>query len=341
MNSEIKKMPKIVLHLHIDGSLRPNTVKEYLDKILEKDIPIEKVEKSLMVEKDCRDLNQYLEKFDIPGRVLQTSEQLERATFELYEDLAKQNVVYAEARFAPSKHRLAGLSYEQVVEATIRGLNRAKEQFGIEGNIILCCMRGEGEENRKETLETVNVAKKYLGQGVCAIDLAGAEALFATEKFEYIFELAKKENIPFTIHAGEADGPESIKKAIEFGTKRIGHGVRCIEDKKLMEKLREEGITLEVCPISNIQTQAVEGKHPLQEIYKSGIRTTINTDNNTVSNTNILEEYNWVLTNTELSLDDLAKMNEYAVRSIFGTEQQKRKIEGILKDYRSTNLEER
>ena len=269
MDKRIVDMPKVVLHLHLDGSLRPETVKEELEKILGREIDLEEVKKQLMVDKDCRDLNQYLAKFDMPVKVLQTKAQIERAVFEFYEDLAKQNVVWAEARFAPSLHTLKGLSYNEIVEAAIIGLNKAKAQYGIDGNLILCCMRGEGEDNRAKNIETVKVAKRYLGQGVGALDLAGAEALFATENFEEMFRAARRNEIPFTIHAGEADGPESIRKALEFGTKRVGHGVRCIEDKELMQQLREEGIVLEVCPISNMQTQAVEGKHPIEDIYRS------------------------------------------------------------------------
>ena len=330
MYAQIKKMPKVVLHLHLDGSLRPETVREELKKISGRDISLDEVKDMLMVEKDCRDLNQYLEKFDIPVNVLQTKEQIERATFELYEDLANQGVIYAEVRFAPSKHLLGGLSYDEVVEASIAGLNKAKEKYGIDGNIILCCMRGEGETNRQENIETVKVAKKYLHKGVCAIDLAGAEALFPTRDFEDIFEMARENNIPFTIHAGEADGPESIKKALEFGAHRIGHGVRCIEDKTLMKELKANGIVLEICPISNLQTQAIQGEHPLEKIYRSGIRTTISTDNNTVSNTDILQEYEWVLQNTKLSIKDLVMMNIFATRCIFGKEEQKKIIESKI-----------
>lgn len=342
MNSQIKKMPKILLHVHLDGSLRPETVKEELEKVLNRKLKLEEVKNLLMVERDCRDLNQYLEKFDIPVRVLQTSEQIERATYELFEDLAKDNVIYAEVRYAPSKHRLGGLSYDEVVKASIDGMNKAKSQFGIEGNIILCCMRGEGEINKQENIDTVEVAKRFLGKGVSAIDLAGAEALFKTKEFEDIFKLAKEYGIPYTIHAGEADGKESMKKALEFGTKRIGHGVRGIEDKDLMKELREKGIVLEVCPISNYQTRAIEGEHPLEEMYRSGIHTTINTDNNTVSNTDIIQEYEWVLENTNLTIKDLAIMNEFAAKEIFGTEEQKNKINETLKNYRdSLEQEER
>lgn len=346
MNKEVENMPKVVQHLHLDGSLRPETVKEWIEEMLGKKVDIEVVKKLLMVDKDCKDLNQYLEKFDTPMKVLQTAEHLERATFELYEDLANQNVVYAEVRFAPSKHLMGGLSYDEVVTAVIKGMNRAKEQYGIDGNIILCCMRGSGEQNKEENFATVETAKKFLGKGVGALDLAGAEAIFTTDNFEDVFKKAKEYNIPYTIHAGEADGPKSINTALDYGAKRIGHGVRCIEDEKTMKRVKElgesEGLVLEVCPISNLQTQAVEGKHPLEKIYRYGIKTTINTDNNTVSSTNILDEYNWVLDNTNLTTSDLAKMNEYACRSIFGTPEQKRKIQQKLDEYnREENAGER
>ena len=332
MDSRIQEMPKVVLHLHLDGSLRPETVNEWLGEE-----NLKETKEKLMVDRDCRDLNQYLEKFDLPVQVLQTKDHIERATYELFEDLANQNVIYAEVRFAPSKHLEGGLSYDEVVEAAISGMNKAKEKFGIDGNLILCCMRGD--DNEKENLETVKTAKKYLGKGVCALDLAGAEALFKTANFEKIFKLAKKNNIPFTIHAGEADGPESIKKALEFGAQRIGHGVRCIEDKDLMAKLAQEAIPLEVCPISNLQTQAVNGKHPIEKLYRKGLCVTVNTDNNTVSNTDMNTEYNWVIENTDLKINDLINMNINAARGIFGDIKTKVKlIEKIMK-YKDKNKE--
>ena len=156
---KIEEMPKVVLHLHLDGSLRPETVYEWL-KEEGVDITLEEVRKALMVEKDCRDLNEYLEKFDLPSKVLQTHKHIEQATYELFEDLVKQNVIYAEVRFAPSKHTENGLSYDRIVEAAIRGMNKAKEQFDIDGNLILCCMRGEDSIIR--SLQTVATAKKYL-----------------------------------------------------------------------------------------------------------------------------------------------------------------------------------
>lgn len=153
---EIKNMPKVVLHLHLDGSLRPETVYNWL-KQGENNVTLEEVKEKLMVDKDCRDLNQYLQKFDLPLKVLQTEDHIEQATYELFEDLAKQNVIYAEVRFAPSLHTQEGLSYERVVESAIKGMNRAKKEFKIEGNLLLCCMRGE--DNTLSNLTTVATAK--------------------------------------------------------------------------------------------------------------------------------------------------------------------------------------
>lgn len=208
---KIKEMAKIILHIHLDGSLRPETACEWLEE-QGGNIELEQVEKDLMVNRDCRDLNEYLQKFDLPLKLLQTEEHIERATFELFEDLVNQNVIYAEVRFAPSLHTKQGLEYEKIVEAAIKGMNKAKEKFEIDGNLILCCMRGKN--NKEENLKTIKVANEFLGNGVCAIDLAGAEAIFPTLDFEDIFQIAKELKIPFTIHAGEADRTRKYKKSI-------------------------------------------------------------------------------------------------------------------------------
>jgi len=332
MNSEIEKviqdMPKVILHLHLDGSLRPETVYKWL---VEQggSVTLDEVKDKLMVDKDCRDLNQYLEKFALPVEVLQTEENIEQATFELFEDLAEQNVIYAEVRFAPSLHIKRGLSYSQIVEAAINGMEKAKQEFAIDGNLILCCMRGK--ENFKENFETLEVAKRYFGQGVCAVDLAGAEALFATGEFEEVFKKARALGLPFTIHAGEAAGTESIKKALDFGAIRIGHGVRCLEDSSVVEELVRKGVVLEVCPISNLQTKATGEPHPIDKIFATGVKITINTDNNTVSNTSLVEEYRYVLENTDLTVEDIKMMNVIAAEAAFVLEDKKVELVEKLK----------
>ena len=325
---KIHDMKKVILHLHLDGSLRPETVREWLKEDGE-ELSLEEVKSKLMVNKDCKDLNEYLEKFDIPSKVLQTEERLERATYELYEDLSKQNVIYAEVRFAPSKHLERGLSYKQVVQSAINGMEKAKKQFNIDGNLILCCMRGEN--NVDDNLETIVSAKKFLNKGVAGLDLAGAEALFPTAKFEDIFRLANQNGIPLTIHAGEADGPASVSIAIRYAN-RIGHGIRSIESEHIINELRRRGVTLEVCPTSNEQTQAVAGKHPLEELYRKGIKTTLSTDNNTVSNIDIEEEYRKVLESTDLTYNDLVQMNINGARAIFDSPEKKAKLVSELEE---------
>lgn len=328
---QIENMPKAILHLHLDGSLRIETVYKWM-KEKGKNVTLEQVKKDLMVNKDCRDLNEYLKKFNLPLEVLQTKEHIKQATYELFEDLAKQNVIYAEVRFAPSLHTKQGLKQEQIVEVAIQGMNEAKKDFGIEGNLILCCMRGcENEINNI----TVNTAKKYLNKGVCALDLAGAEALYKTSLYSDIFKIASSYEIPFTIHAGEAAGPESIKEALEFGAKRIGHGVRCLEDTDLVRELAQKEIPLEICPISNLQTKATSEPHPIEEIYKKGIKTTISPDNNTVSNTNIVEEYKYILENTNLRIKDLIQMNINAINKAFISAQKKAELVKKIEDYKN------
>lgn len=333
ISKKIKNMKKIELHLHLDGSLRAETVCELLNEISEKDkkVDIKEIKKMLIVDKNCSSLNEYLEKFELPNKVMQTKENLERVAFELVEDLKKENVIYAEIRFAPGLHTKEGLNFDEIVTSVISGMKKGMEDGKIKCNLILCCMRGKN--NQKSNVETVEIAKKYLNKGVCAIDLAGAEAVYKTNEFEYIFDLAKKLQVPYTIHAGEADGKDSIKSAILFGAKRLGHGVRIIEDEKLLKEAIEKNITLEVCPISNLHTNVVSNisLHPVYNLYKSGVNITINTDNRTVSNTTLEKEYNLILKKFDFFNDDLVKMNKNAIKAAFLSDSEK---EELLKIYK-------
>ena len=310
----------IELHLHLDGSLRPQTVWE-LAKEQKIELPfqsVEEVKDKMKVPKDCKTLPEYLERFELPLLVLQQEEALERVTYELVEDLENLSVTYAEIRFAPQLSTKQGLSQAQVVEAVIRGAKRGMEDHNkIRVGLILCCMRGE--ELFKDNMETIEVAKQYLGDVVCAVDLAGAESLFPTELFEDIFQKAKDYEIPMTIHAGEADGAESVWKALSYGTKRIGHGVRAIEDPELIKKLVEDQITLEVCVTSNYQTKVVESieVHPIRKLFDAGVRVTINSDNMTVSDTNIQKEIEILKTMSGFQKEELMKMEQYAADAKF------------------------
>lgn len=276
------------LHLHLDGSLSVDIIRRLADvqQILLTESDAE-LQKKLQVEEGCTSLNEYLTKFDFPLTFLQTKEGIAESVFLLQEELKKEGISYAEIRFAPQLHLQKGLTQDEVVESAVKGLERSD----IPAALILCCMRGR--EVREQNMETVRMAGKYLGKGVCALDLAGAEALFPTEDYEREFVLAKELGIPFTIHAGEAAGPESVRRAVAFGAKRIGHGVRAYEDAELMKELAEKGIVLELCPTSNLNTAIFSDikEYPLRKLMDAGVRVTINTDNRMVSNTTLEKEY--------------------------------------------------
>ena len=306
-------IPKVELHCHLDGSVRLSTLAELSNSSLEE-------VKELAVANDkCLDLNDYLTKFSLPISVMQDEYSLERIAYELAEDLKNENVIYAEIRFAPLQHTTK-LNMYQVVESVLRGVKRVD----IKINLILCMMRNDSLNDNKKV---VDLAKYFLDKGVCAVDLAGAEAIYKTSDFKELFDYAKENNIPFTIHAGEADGVDSIRSAISFGTKRIGHGIRIIEDPSLVEEVKEKGILLEVCPTSNIQTNVVDNiySHPIRKLYSDGVKTTINTDNRTVSNTTLTKEYE-LLKEVGFNESDFIKMNINAIEKAFITEEEKQEL---------------
>lgn len=318
----INNMPKIVLHLHLDGSIDIEDAylwaREDGLKITKKEL-----EEELKVNDECHNLNDYLKKFDLPCKLLQTCERLEITSYHLFLKLSKMNVKYAEVRFAPQKHLTKNLTLDDVVISVINGMNKANVATGIKGGIILSMMR---ESTINDNISVIDIAKKYLDKGVVAVDLAGAEAIYPTKKYEELFQYAKSLQIPFTIHAGEADGIDSIKAAIDFGTKRIGHGIRAIDDENIQKEIADKGILLEICVTSNYQTEAVKEKHPITEFYKRGIKINISTDNDTVSNIDINKEYTKILNETDLTIDDLYTCNKESINYIFADQNVKDKL---------------
>lgn len=276
------------LHLHLDGSISLESAKE-LARMQNIEIPVsdEEIVSLLSVRDGCKDLNEYLEKFDFPCSLLQTKKAITKAVYNLGNELWESGYIYAELRFAPQKHCEKGLTQEEAVQAALEGMR----WWDFPSKLILCCMRGT--DNIKENMETVRVASDYKERGVCGVDLAGAEALYKTKNFRDVFAYAKECGLHITIHAGEADGPESIYEALEMGAERIGHGVRCLEDAALIKQLVEKNIYLELCPTSNLNTAVFEemSQYPIQEFLKKGVKITVNTDNLSVSNTTLRKEF--------------------------------------------------
>lgn len=321
--NNLTNMPKVELHLHLDGSVRPQTIAELTNR------NIDDIYNNVVAKEQCLDLNDYLTKFDLPNQVMQTKENLERISYELAHDLKKDGIIYAEVRFAPLKHIEKNLTKEEVIDSVLKGFNKVTD---IDINIILCMMRNMTYEENKQIID---LALKYKNKKVVAIDLAGAESLYPTKDFENLFTLAKKNNIPYTIHAGEADGIESITSALNFETKRIGHGIRIIESQKLIDRIKNENVLLEICPTSNIQTNAIDKyeNHPLKNLYTQNCLVSINTDNRTVSNTTLTKEYELMIKYQNFTLKDILKMNKMAINSSFANQETKNKIIKTINNY--------
>ena len=318
MIEEIKKLKKIELHLHLDGSVSVSTLSK-LSGISETEL-----KKNMIAKDKCKNLSEYLTKFDLPIKYMQTKENLKIITKELVDYLEQQNVIYAEIRFAPMFHTKEGLTYEEVIEAVLDGLNS-----NIQTNLILCMMRGFPIE---ENLKTIEVAHKYLNKGVCAIDLAGAEDKYPLDDYIELFEIAKEKNIPFTIHAGENGTYKEIEKAINIGASRIGHGIHAIESVETQKLIKEKNILLEICPTSNVQTNSIDiyKNHPLYHFYNNNLKISINTDNKTVSNITLTEEYIKLYETFNLNIEDFKIMNKYAIEKAFISKEEKEKLNNKL-----------
>ena len=322
----------IDLHLHFDGSLLPRTVLE-LAKEQGIALPSEEPDELklfLAAPADCGSLNEYLEKFDLPLLVLQTREAIRKGMYTLASSLKEQGMLYAEIRFAPQLHTKKGLAQEQVVKAALQGLQEAAAGSFFKAKLILCCMRGA--DNREENLLTVRTAAAFLGRGVAALDLAGAEALYPTADYGEVFALAKELSVPFTIHAGEADGPESIRAALRMGASRIGHGVRAGEDPELLEELKERQIPLEMCPSSNVQTKAVPSlsEHPVLSYLRRGLLVTVNTDNMTVSDTTIEREFRLLKEKLGMTPEERRQLLLNAADAAFLTAEERWRLKDVI-----------
>ena len=315
----------IDLHLHLDGSLSPQLV-TYLAQRQGISLPAGDeagLESLLSVPADCESLNDYLRCFDLPVALLQTPEALTLAVRDLCARLEKQGLLYAELRFAPSQHTRRGMTQTQAVEAAIAGLPSGWEGEGwrFSSQLILCCMRGGEEAANRETIHT---AAEFLGKGVCAVDLAGAEALYPASAYKGLFAEAQSLGVPCTLHAGEASGPESVWQALEMGASRIGHGVRAGEDPSLLQELARRRIPLELCPTSNLQTKAVAGleEFPIRSYLKQGIAATVNTDNMTVSRTSLKREFQ-LLQSIGLTEEERRVLLENSVEAAFLSSERK------------------
>ena len=268
---------------------------------------------------------------------MQDKAAIKRTAKELVLLLASQGLVYAEIRFAPQLHSRKGLTQDEAIEAVLEGVNEGMaEAKTIDIGVICCAMStGDAEANKAENLETVRAAKRWLGKGIVACDLAGVECMTPLKNFGYVFDLARELGVPFTCHAGDSDGPNSVWDALSFGTKRIGHGHHSFDDSELVKKLIADGVTLEICPTSNIQCQSQPdyAVHPAKKLLDMGVKVTINTDNMILSDINLDKEYDHCLNDMGFEYNDLITMNINSVNASFMPEEKKQPIIDKLKTY--------
>ncbi|HYP75554.1 MAG TPA: adenosine deaminase [Polyangiaceae bacterium] len=314
-----KALPKTDLHVHLDGSLRLETILE-LAKAERVELPandLDGLRAAIGAGSNFGSLVEYLRGFDITLRVMQTEAALERIAFELAEDAHRENVRYMEVRYAPMLHTQRGLKLTKVVEAVLDGLRRARETYGIKATVIICGIRNISAESSYQMAE---LAVAYKGRGVVGFDLAGAEADFPAKHHRAAFQLVRDNNINCTIHAGEAYGPESIAQAIHVcGAHRIGHGCRLREDGDLMQYLNDHRVPLECCPSSNVQTGAVKdlASHPLKLYFDLGLRVTVNTDNRLITDTSVSKELYLVHTQMGVPFADIKSIILAGFKSSF------------------------
>lgn len=318
-------LPKIELHCHLDGSVRPETIIDIAKKegLQLNSYKKEELQKELIAPLDCESLDDYLKRFSLPNLVMQSKGNLKRIAYELFEDAAKENIKYMEVRFAPLLHIVKGLEVDEVIESVIEGMREAEINFDIKGNIILGCMRTMPAES---AFEVVEKGKKFLGQGVVAIDLCASEEEGFCERFVEPISLAKKYGYRVTIHAGETGIGKNVLEAVELlGAERIGHGVFIKDCEEAYHIVKERQIVLEMCPTSNVQTKAVRhyGDHPVSQFHNDGIKVTINTDNRTVSDTTLGKEFHLVNGEFNISREDYVQIYKNSVDAAFADEETK------------------
>jgi adenosine deaminase len=314
----LETMPKAELHLHLDGSLRIATAIE-LARTRGIDAPDDwfGMSEALVGEMPGTSQAELLKRFDLPIALMQDAEALERIAEELVEDKAADNVRYAEIRWGPLLHVMGGLSLADGIAAVVRGARTAAMHTGITVQLISTALRSHDPERNVELAET---AARFIDEGLTGWDLAGQEAAYPDPLLHgRSFEMARANGLHITIHAGEWGGGAQVRRALVVDPERIAHGPGAIDDPALCAELTARGITLDLAPTSNWQAGIVPSvaDHPIRPLYRRGVPVTLNTDDLTVSDLKLSEEYVNAAEQIGLSLPDLWAINRHALDAAF------------------------
>jgi adenosine deaminase len=313
-----QSLPKVELHLHLDCSLSYQVVQQ-----IDPSISFDTYRESFIAPPKCTDLADYISRAVKGFQLMQTREQLRLVTLDLFDQLKRDNVIYAEIRFAPLLHTAGGLRPDEVVQAVNDAVGEGIVATGVEAGVILCTLRHYTEEQSRET---VNLVERFAGTRIVGFDIAGDEAGYPVANHIEAFRYATSHGIRCTAHAGEARGADSVWETLDlFRPSRIGHGVRSAEDEKLLKKLVEDNIHLEVCPTSNVQTNVVDtiSDHPADRIYNAGVSMSVNTDARTISPVTLTSEYAVLETTFGWTKTHVRNCNLEAIRHAFALDELK------------------
>ena len=323
--SKFKNLPKIELHLHLDCSLSYDVVKK-----IDPEVDLNHYKSSFQAGESCSSLKDYLKCADNAIDLMQTKENLQFIVEDLFKQLHDDNVIYAEIRFAPLLHCQGELNAEKVVDIICKSASIQSKKYNIDYGLILCTLRHYTQE---QSMETIKLVKEFSSMGVVGFDIAADEAGYSLDNHVDAFNYAKENKLNITAHAGEAKGSESIWETIEkLHAVRIGHGVRCVEDKDLMIYLSKNKYHLEICLSSNIKTNTFDSfsKHPLNKIFNSSISVSLSTDGRTISDTSLSLEYLIAKNEFNWGLEKIKKSNLQAIKHSFASEKIKNKLRNII-----------
>jgi adenosine deaminase len=314
-------MPKAELHLHLDGSLRIETAIE-LARTRAVDAPTTPVgmRAALVAPMPCRDQAELLRAFDLPIALMQDAEALERITTELVVTKAAENVRYVEIRWGPLLHVRRGLALEDGIDAVVRGAEAGARATGTVVRLIATALRSHDPADNVRLAET---AARFRDRGLTGWDLAGPEAAFPDPLLHRrAFEAARAGGLRITVHAGEWGGAAQVRRALEVGPERIAHGAAAVDDPSLLAELRSRAICLDLCPTSNVQAGIVTSlaDHPLARLHRAGVRVTLSTDDTTVSDLSLTDEYGRAVADVGLTLPELWAIDRRALDVAFADE---------------------
>lgn len=339
---DFRSLPKVVLHDHLDGGVRPATLIELAPMVGYRDLPSTDPGElaRALYQGEASSLEQYLDAFHHTFGVMQTPEAMHRVAFECIEDHAAEGVVYAEIRFGPSLHMRAGMTRGEAIEAVIAGFTDAEEEYGVAWGVIVDILRQESD-----SIDVAEAAIAHAGRGVVAIDVAGPEGAYPAPLFERAIDMARDGGLRVTIHAGEGAGVASIEGALSVGAERLGHGARIVEDTEVVDgkivsmgpvasEVHQRGIALELCPTSNLHTRMypAAADHPIGVLHRAGFTVTVNTDNRLMSGITMTDEFGLVAEHQGFAVQDLHAVTLNAIEAAFCDDDTRARVRAAIND---------